>query len=118
VLFDEAARCADALYHAVSPMVAVSGGRILMLSTPYGRRGIWSDLWHSQEPWKRVTITADDCPRIPRDYLAEQRRSMGDWWFQQEFYATFQDAECAVFRAEDIEAMKERYEPWDLKRFM
>jgi Terminase large subunit, T4likevirus-type, N-terminal len=115
VIFDEAARCADSLYFSVSPMVAVSGGRLILLSSPYGRRGFYSDLWHSSEPWQRITITADECPRIPRSYLEEQRRSMGDWWFQQEFYARFLDPETSVFHSADIERMFSKgVETWDL----
>jgi hypothetical protein len=42
LIVDEAARVDDALYYAVKPMLAVSGGSLLMLSTPYGRRGVLS----------------------------------------------------------------------------
>src|ERR687897_3151559 len=35
LVVDEAARVADELYYAVRPMLAVSGGRLLMLSTPF-----------------------------------------------------------------------------------
>jgi hypothetical protein len=36
---DEAARIPDALYFSVRPMLAVSGGLLVALSTPFGRRG-------------------------------------------------------------------------------
>ncbi|HSL85146.1 MAG TPA: terminase family protein, partial [Thermoanaerobaculia bacterium] len=36
---DEAARVADELYYSVRPMLAVSGGRLVALSTPFGTRG-------------------------------------------------------------------------------
>jgi hypothetical protein len=39
LIVDEAARVDDALYYAVRPMLAVSGGALMMLSTPYGKRG-------------------------------------------------------------------------------
>jgi hypothetical protein len=42
LIVDEAARVDDALYYALKPMLAVSGGSLLMLSTPYGRRGFSS----------------------------------------------------------------------------
>src|SRR5215212_11876360 len=35
LLVDEASRVADELYFAVRPMLAVSGGRLMMLTTPY-----------------------------------------------------------------------------------
>ena len=42
LIVDEAARVDDALYYALKPMLAVSGGSLLMLSTPYGLRGFSS----------------------------------------------------------------------------
>ena len=45
LLVDEAARVPDALYQAVRPMVAVSGGRIVLLSTPFGKRGFFHHEW-------------------------------------------------------------------------
>ncbi len=41
LLVDEASRVHDALYQAVRPMLAVSGGRIILLSTPFGKRGFF-----------------------------------------------------------------------------
>ncbi len=38
---DEAARVSDELYRAVRPMLATSGGRIVLLSTPFGKRGFF-----------------------------------------------------------------------------
>ena len=45
LILDEAARVEDELYFAVRPMLAVSGGALMMLSTPYGKRGIFFDEW-------------------------------------------------------------------------
>src|SRR5215218_6288997 len=41
LILDEAARVADELYFAVRPMLAVSGGALMLLSTPFGKRGIF-----------------------------------------------------------------------------
>jgi terminase large subunit-like protein len=41
LILDEAARIDDALYYTVRPILAVSGGRLLMMSTPYGKRGVF-----------------------------------------------------------------------------
>lgn len=40
---DEAAFVEDALYMAVRPMLAVSGGRLILMSTPHGKRGHFYD---------------------------------------------------------------------------
>ena len=39
IIIDEAARVGDDLYYSVRPMLAVSRGRMLALSTPFGKRG-------------------------------------------------------------------------------
>src|SRR5947209_7781615 len=43
LVIDEAARVPDDLYRAVSPMLSVSCGRMVCLSTPYGKRGFFYD---------------------------------------------------------------------------
>ncbi|MDQ3525121.1 MAG: hypothetical protein M3451_08730, partial [Chloroflexota bacterium] len=97
LLIDEAARVADDLYSTVRPMLATSNGRLIALSTPFGRRGWWSDAWHGSHDWKRVQITAEQCPRIPPAFLAEEREQIGAWWFQQEYECMFLDAESQAF---------------------
>jgi len=39
LIVDEAARVSDDLYYSVRPMLAVSSGRLIALSTPFGTRG-------------------------------------------------------------------------------
>jgi hypothetical protein len=85
-------------------MLAVSKGRLIALSTPFGRRGWFHDAWNSAEPWQRVRVTAAECPRISPDFLAEERRSIGERWFAQEYGCEFLTAVGAVFRGEDIDA--------------
>ena len=112
---DEAARVPDELYFTVRPMLAVSGGRLVALSTPFGTRGWWYEAWESDESWERYKVPASDCPRISEEFLDEERRSMGDWWFQQEYECTFLDAETQPFGREDVErAFDEEVEAWDL----
>lgn len=104
IIVDEASRVDDALYYSVRPMLAVSGGRLVALSTPFGKRGWWFEEWQNGGPgWERTHITADACPRIPRAFLDEERQSLGEWWYRQEYYGEFMDAQGAVFRYEDIE---------------
>jgi hypothetical protein len=76
LILDEAARVDDALYHAVRPMLAVSGGALMMLSTPFGRRGVFYEEWVGGEGWERYQVKATECPRIPSDFLKEEKRNM------------------------------------------
>ena len=42
LIVDEASRVADELYYAIRPMLAISSGRLMLLSTPYGKRGVFT----------------------------------------------------------------------------
>lgn len=104
LIVDEAARVPDALYQAVRPMLAVSGGQIILLSTPFGRRGFYHDVWQNGGPqWHRTKITAYECPRIPREWLEAERKAIGDWWFKQEYLCEFVEGVDQVFSYEDIQ---------------
>ena len=104
LIVDEAARVPDDLYRAVRPMLAVSNGRLIAMSTPFGKRGFFFEGWTSSHPWERVRITADQCPRIGPDFLAEEREAIGERWYQQEYCCSFEDMVGAVFSWDDIQA--------------
>ncbi len=60
-------------------------------------------------------MPAWECPHIRADFLAHEKRRMGNWWFDQEYGTEFRDAQDAVFRQEDIDRMfAEDYDTWDL----
>jgi hypothetical protein len=104
LIVDEAARVADELYYSVRPMLAVSGGRLLMLSTPFGKRGVFYEEWTEGSSWERYTVTAEECPRIPPEFLLEEREALGEWWYAQEYECRFMEAVDSVFTSELIQA--------------
>jgi hypothetical protein len=103
-LTDEAARVSDDLYHSVRPMLAVSNGRLVALSTPFGQRGWFYEAWHGPEPWFRVKVPATDCPRISAEFLAAERRALGPRWYAMEYGLEFLGLAGAVFDAADVDA--------------
>lgn len=104
LVIDEAARVLDDLYAAVRPMLAVSGGRLVTLSTPWGKRGWWFTEWtDGGDSWERYEIPASMVPRITPEFLAEERRSLGDLFFQSEYLCRFVEPLDNVFSYEDIE---------------
>lgn len=106
LLVDEASRVLDQLYHALRPMLAVSGGRIVLMSTPWGRRGFFFTEWETGGPkWMRVEIPATMCPRITPEFLEDERRSLPPMIFEQEYMCRFAETEDSVFGYEDIQAM-------------
>jgi len=107
LLLDEAARVEDALFYAVRPMLAVSGGALMMLSTPYGKRGVFHEEWTSGEGWERYEVPASKCPRIPASFLEAERRSMPEWWFAQEYGCEFRETEDQLFSHAMIEGARD-----------
>lgn len=115
LIVDEAARVPDGLYAAVRPMLAVTGGRLIALSTPYGKRGWLHAAWTGGEPWARTKVTATDCPRISEEFLRDELAAVGQWAFAQEYACEFLDAETAVFRESDVAAaFDDDPDQWDL----
>lgn len=106
LVIDEAARVLDEFYLSVRPMLAVSGGELVALTTPWGKRGWFYDAWTSSEDWQRIKVTAHNCPRISPEFLAEERRTMPAAWFESEYLCQFSDTVDSVFRTEDIEAAR------------
>jgi hypothetical protein len=112
LIIDEAARVPDELYLTVRPMLTVSRGSIVALSTPYGQRGWFFRSWEEEEGWARYAVTADECPRHDAEFLARERLRQGERWFQQDFYLAFNDAVDQVFSADVIrQAMQPQVEP-------
>src|SRR5262249_22666896 len=97
LVLDEAARIPDDLYRSVRPMLAVSRGRLVAPSTPFGQRGWFYEEWHGGGPWKRVRITWRDCPRITPEFIAEETRALGPAWVDQEYNACFTALEGLVY---------------------
>ena len=98
LVIDEASRVDDSLYYSVRPMLAVSGGRLVALSTPWGRRGWWFQSWTKGGPvWERVKVTAHECPRISPAFLAEEQATLGEWWYAQEYLCEFRDTVDQMF---------------------
>lgn len=104
LLVDEAARVPDDLYRAVRPMLAVSGGRLVAMSTPFGKRGWWFEAWTGSEDWQRIEVPATLCPRISPEFLAEERAALGPVWFSQEYGCQFADQTSAVFAYDAVMA--------------
>jgi hypothetical protein len=85
LVIDEASRVSDSLYGSVRPMLAVSAGRLIALSTPFGKRGWWYAAWNAGIEWERVQVPAEACPRIRASFLAEERASLPSLLYESEY---------------------------------
>jgi terminase large subunit-like protein len=104
LIVDEAARIDDGLYYAIRPMLAVSGGRLMMLSTPAGKRGVFFEEWTSGGSWERYEVRAEECERIPASFLEEEQQALPAWIYRQEYECSFEDTEDQLFGYELVQS--------------
>ncbi len=105
LLIDEAARVEDATYKSLRPMLAVGDGDLWVMSTPWGKRGFFYELWeHGGDGWERHMAPATECGRIPASFLEEERRELGSRWFAQEYLCEFVDDGSGWFGRSLVEA--------------
>jgi hypothetical protein len=103
VIVDEASRVADELLGAVRPMLAVTNGRMIALSTPAGRRGFFYKAWHDDTDWLRIRVSVSQCPRISAEFLADELKTLGPLRFSEEYQLEFRDDTESVFLGDLID---------------
>jgi len=89
LILDEAAAIPDELYGAVRPMLAVSRGRLVLMSTPRGEQGFFFDTWTKSKGWEKIEVPWQQCPRIDPAFIEEERLERGNAWVAQEYECQF-----------------------------
>ena len=103
LIMDESARIPDTLMQSLSPTMAISQGQTILLSTPAGCRGHFYDFYIDPDSgWEKITITADQCPRIDPDWLEAERNQIGDLVWRQEYQVEFVQNIDSLFTIEEI----------------
>lgn len=104
IVEDESSRCKDELYQALRPMMATNPAcRLILASTPCGQRGHFHRIWvNGSSEWQKIAVRASENPRIDPAFLAEERRSMPDSWYRQEYEGEFIESNDSVFTFEQI----------------
>jgi hypothetical protein len=88
-----------------------------MLSTPFGRRGIFWRLWEESTIFERVRVPYTDVDWVSPSIIEEARETLLDWEFKQEFLCTFEQNQMAVFDVEDFHASTtDEFDPIILRR--
>ena len=106
-IIDETSRCSDALITAVRPMLATNKrGQLIYLSTPAGKRGVFYETWTStDEDWHRIRVDLGACDRITPEFLARERKNLGETKFREEYLCEFLDSDIAAFNSSLVEMM-------------
>ena len=115
MLIDEASRVEEKLYRAMRPTLAVGNGDLWLMSTPNGKQGFFHAEWTAGgEQWQRISATAEECPWIDPEFLDDERKSMTDAMFRQEYMCEFSQAEGKAFSQESIDAAFQDFDPMEI----
>ncbi len=103
VVIDEASRVPEEYFEAVTPTQStVSRPKFIAMTTPYGRRGWFWDLWTKSTGCFKQVLTYHDCPRISSAFIKKEKKRLPDYIFRQEYLCEFVDPESSVFDYDDL----------------
>lgn len=100
LIADEAAFIPEEVWAAVTPMLAVTKGNIILLSTPFGKGGFFYRCF-SDTNFKSFHISSEDCPRKNESFLAQEKKRMSKLQYAQEYLGEFVD-ELRRFFPDDL----------------
>ena len=89
LVVDEAHFVHDDVYIAIEPMLATTNGTMDLLSTPKGNKGKFYEAFQEGSGFKTFHTTSEECPRITKEFLAKQKKSMSKLQYTQEYLAEF-----------------------------
>jgi hypothetical protein len=99
IVADEAAQLTTDLISALRPMRARRRqARFAMLSTAWSRTDPFWSVWDSDDPsWLRLRATAEIPGLLDAEYLAQERRAMGEHDFKREYLGIPTGADGSLF---------------------
>ena len=76
IVVDEAAFASEDVFKALEPMLTVSNGTFILLSTPNGQSGYFYEQWHAENgPWKKLQGSLERCPRVNQEAIENIRKT-------------------------------------------
>jgi phage terminase large subunit-like protein len=114
LLLDECAYLPDETIRAMMPSTSVTRARIVMLSTPAGRCGVFYELWAATEDqisrgedpsWDLIRVTCETPEvraRQGQEFIEMERQTRSAFDFAQEYLAQFTASDTAVFHPDSI----------------
>lgn len=97
LIADEAAFIPEAVYSAITPSLAArKNARMILLSTPFGRDtpenpNFFARSFKEGSNFKNFHISSEECPRISREFLDQEKARMTKRQYQQEYLGEFVD---------------------------
>jgi len=99
----------DVIASVIFPMLATTNGTAIMLSTPWGRDHIFYHSFKNPNYWSQH-VRAEECPRISKEFLDEQRMDIGELRYKMEYEAEFVEDENSFFSQDLIRECIEDYD--------
>lgn len=90
LIADEAAFIPEAVWTAVTPMLAATRGQIILLSTPHGREGYFARCFNDSS-YTGFHVSSEECGRIDKEYLKREKERMTKMEYAQEYLGEFVD---------------------------
>ncbi len=99
LVMDEAAYIPDVVYAAARPMLAATQGDLVVMSSAHEPVGFfWELMAHAAPGWVKRLVKGRDVPRFTAEFLAEERRALGQEAFSREYECQFADVGSGVFQ--------------------
>lgn len=106
LIADEAAFIPEEVWTAVTPMLAITRGTIVLLSTPHGTGSYFHRCFEPDSGFTKFHVSSEECPRKDQDFLDREKSRMTKLQYAQEYLGEFVDDLTQVFPDELIkEAM-------------
>lgn len=106
VVIDEAAFTPDAVFASLRPMLAVSQGKMVLLSSPNGRRGFFFETWQNGgADWQRFSVSVYDCPRISKEWIEREKAQTPAHRWASEFENSFSETSDSLFSYDLIKSL-------------
>ena len=112
LIVDEASRVPDEVYSALMPSLAVSNGDLIILSTPWDKRGFFFKVMSEGDAaeWLKHTGAVTECPRVTEAFLEQERALRGEEEYRREYLCQFTETGKYVFNDEELLKMENREE--------
>lgn len=96
LIADEAAFINEEVWHAVTPMLAVTRGKIWLLSTPCGKDGYFYRCFQD-ETFTNFHVSSEECPRKDQTFLDGEKKRYSKAKYAQEYLGEFVDELMRLF---------------------
>ena len=108
LIADEAAYIEEAVWVAVTPMMATSEkqrgtGWIILLSTPKGKSGFFYQCCYDKS-FLHIHVNSEKCSRIKRSFLTKERKRLTKMEYAQEYKGEFMEGYNQYFPTEAIKS--------------